>query len=75
MQENVLLDIATQSILSKDFEVIDLINIILKNNVNENCDWNIGSILQHFDYNDIIKADYSVFVIFYLRVNSFPSVL
>ena len=25
-------------------------------------------------YNDIIKADYSVFVIFYLRVNSFPSV-
>lgn len=56
MQENVLLDIATQSILSKDFEVIDLINIILKNNVNENCDWNIGSILQHFDYNDIIKA-------------------
>lgn len=26
------------------------------NNINEDCDWNIGSILQHFNYNDIIKA-------------------
>ena len=44
--------------LKKDtnFCVDKLINIILLNNINEDCDWNIGSILQHFNYNDIIKA-------------------
>ena len=37
------------------FEVSCLINIILHNKIGENCDWNIGSLLQHFDYNDIIN--------------------
>lgn len=40
----------------KSFSVDTLINIILLNNINENCDWNIGSILQHFNYNDIINV-------------------
>ena len=38
------------------FDVSVLIDIILLNNINENCDWNIGSILQHFDYNNIINT-------------------
>ena len=44
--------------LRKDesFDVSSLVNIILHNTVNENCDWNIGSILQHFDYNEIINV-------------------
>lgn len=40
----------------KDFNVGTLINIILLNNINENCDWNIGSLLQHFNYNEIINC-------------------
>ena len=39
-----------------EYDVSRLINIILSNTINENCDWNIGSLLQHFDYNDIINA-------------------
>lgn len=40
----------------KEFNVGTLINIILLNNINENCDWNIGSLLQHFNYNEIINC-------------------
>lgn len=40
----------------QNFDINELINIILLNNINENCDWNIGSILQHFDYNSIINV-------------------
>ena len=56
ISENDLLEIAT--ILKQDskFDISTIINIILLNNINENCDWNIGSILQHFNFNDIIKV-------------------
>lgn len=56
ISESDLLEIAT--ILKKDenYNVSQLIDIILKNNINEHCDWNIGSLLQHFDYRDIINA-------------------
>ena len=56
IDESDLLKIAT--LLKKDgnFDVSSIINIILHNNINENCDWNIGSILQHFDYNSIVKV-------------------
>ena len=56
ISENDLLEIATLLKKDKDYNVNELINIILKNRINENCDWNIGSLLQHFDYIDIIKA-------------------
>ena len=45
---------------SDDFDVRLLINMILNYQINENCDWNIGSLLQHFDYNDIILALQSI---------------
>lgn len=45
-----------EKLKKENFDVSVLINIILHNNINENCDWNIGSILQHFDYNEIISA-------------------
>ena len=51
-----MLDISKRLREDPRFDVSELINIILLNNVNENCDWNIGSILQHFDYNSIIGA-------------------
>lgn len=56
ISENDLLEIA--SLLKKDenYNVSELMDIILKNNINEHCDWNIGSLLQHFDYNEIIAA-------------------
>lgn len=56
ISENDLLDISKRLREDPRFDVSELINIILLNNVNENCDWNIGSILQHFDYNSIIGA-------------------
>ncbi len=56
ISENDLLEIATLLKKDEDYNVNELINIILKNRINENCDWNIGSLLQHFDYIDIIKA-------------------
>lgn len=56
INENDLLIIAKELQKDSNFDVMFLINIILHNNINENCDWNIGSILQHFDYNDIIRA-------------------
>ena len=34
----------------------DLLAIYTNHQVNFNCDWNIGSIIQHFDYNKIIAA-------------------
>lgn len=51
-----LLELATLLQADNNFEISDLINIIINNNIHENCDWNIGSILQHFDYNNIINA-------------------
>lgn len=53
ISETDLLTIA-EKLKTVDFNVSVLINIILLNNINENCDWNIGSLLQHFDYNEII---------------------
>ena len=53
ISETDLLTIA-EKLKAVDFNVSVLINIILLNNINENCDWNIGSLLQHFDYNEII---------------------
>lgn len=50
-----LLNIAT-ILKSKEYDVSDLINLILMHEINEECDWNIGSLLQHFDYNKIIEA-------------------
>ena len=34
----------------------NLLSFYTNNQVNFNCDWNIGSIIQHFDYNKIIEA-------------------
>ena len=56
ISEKDLYAIAEELKKDSNFCVDELINIILLNSINENCDWNIGSILQHFDYNDIIKA-------------------
>lgn len=53
--ESDLLKIANKMMDNVTLNIKQLINIILNNNINENCDWNIGSILQHFDYNDIIS--------------------
>ena len=53
ISETDLLNIA-EILKEERFDISILINIILLNNINENCDWNIGSILQHFDYNKII---------------------
>ena len=53
ISETDLLNIA-ERLKEEHFDISILINIILLNNINENCDWNIGSILQHFDYNKII---------------------
>ena len=53
ISETDLLNIA-EKLKGEHFDISILINIILLNNINENCDWNIGSILQHFDYNKII---------------------
>lgn len=56
ISENDLFKIS--KVLKEDdsFNVSTLINIILLNNINESCDWNIGSLLQHFDYNSIINT-------------------
>lgn len=51
-----LLSISEKLKEDQKFDINELINIILLNNINENCDWNIGSILQHFDYNSIINV-------------------
>lgn len=51
-----LLEISERLKDDSNFDIRQLIDIILLNNINENCDWNIGSILQHFDYNNIIGA-------------------
>ena len=56
ISETILLYVAEELKKNSSFDVNDLINIILLNNVNENCDWNIGSILQHFDYGSIINS-------------------
>lgn len=56
ISEKDLYAIAEELKKDSNFCVDELINIILLNSINENCDWNIGSILQHFNYNDIIKA-------------------
>lgn len=56
ISENDLLEIATVLKKDKTYNVSELIDIILKNSINEHCDWNIGSLLQHFDYNEIIVA-------------------
>lgn len=56
ISEKDLFDISENLKTDLKFGVEDIIDIILKNNVNEDCDWNIGSILQHFNFNDIIKA-------------------
>lgn len=59
ISESDLLDISHELKRSK-FDVGVLINIILLNKINENCDWNIGSLLQHFDYNNIILVLQSI---------------
>lgn len=51
-----LLEISERLKDYSNFDIRQLIDIILLNNINENCDWNIGSVLQHFDYNNIIVA-------------------
>ena len=51
-----LLEISERLKDDSNFDIRQLIDIILLNNINENCDWNIGSVLQHFDYNNIIVA-------------------
>lgn len=56
ISEKDLLEIANILKATDEFEVDDLFSLILNNEINENCDWNIGSIVQHFDYTDIIKA-------------------
>lgn len=56
ISEKDLYTIAEELKKDSNFCVDELINIILLNSINEDCDWNIGSILQHFNYNDIIKA-------------------
>lgn len=56
ISENDLLSIAILLKKDNNYNVSELMDIILKNNINENCDWNIGSLLQHFDYNEIILA-------------------
>lgn len=55
ISETYLLNIA-EKLKNENFDLSILNNIILLNNINENCDWNIGSLLQHFDYNEIIKV-------------------
>ena len=50
-----LLEIANK-LKASNYDVTKLLYIILFNRINENCDWNIGSLLQHFDYNEIINA-------------------
>ena len=50
-----LQEIATVLQSDEQFNIGNLFNIILHNQINEHCDWNIGSILQHFDYNLIIE--------------------
>lgn len=39
----------------ENFNVRILINMILYHPINENGDWNVGSLLQHFNYNEIIE--------------------
>ena len=56
ISENDLLEIAALLKKDKNYNVSELMEIILKNSINEHCDWNIGSLLQHFDYNEIIAA-------------------
>lgn len=56
MPEKDLYDIA---MLLKDNEyenICILIKHIANNNISESCDWNIGSILQHLDYNLIVQV-------------------
>lgn len=45
-----------KKLIEDGFDVNILINIMLSNQINENCDWNIGSLLQHFNYKNIINA-------------------
>lgn len=49
-----LLNIALLLKKENGFTVRTLFDIILLNKINEDCDWNIGSLLQHFNYNDTI---------------------
>ncbi|MBQ1496486.1 MAG: methyltransferase domain-containing protein [Bacilli bacterium] len=56
ISENNLLAISEFLKRNPQFEVSNLVNIILHNEINEVCDWNIGSLLQHFDYNEIIDV-------------------
>lgn len=55
ISENDLYEIASYLKEDSNYTVEDLIKIILNNTINENCDWNIGSLLQHFDYKEIIN--------------------
>ncbi len=56
ISESDLLDISNILLQDSNFEVKELIDIILNNPIGENCDWNIGSLLQHFDYSEIVEA-------------------
>lgn len=56
IDERDLLEISDKLKEDDNFNVSILIDAYMTSIMNENCDWNIGSILQHFDYNDIISA-------------------
>lgn len=56
IDESDLLLIADELKVDNNFSVSFLFDAYMMNVANENCDWNIGSILQHFDYNDIIST-------------------
>ena len=32
-----------------------ILNYMVENNISDSCDWNIGSIIQHFNINEVIK--------------------
>ena len=65
ISETDLLNIA-EILKEERFDISILINIILLNNINENCDWNIGSILQHFDYNKIIGVFFIMVGVYFI---------
>ena len=56
ISEKDLLEIANTLKDTDGFEVDSLFDLVLNNEIGENCDWNIGSIVQHFDYSDVINA-------------------
>lgn len=56
ISESDLLNISALLKNEKDFTPQILLDIILLNKINEDCDWNIGSLLQHFNYNEIINC-------------------